>query len=117
MTADWARPVVHWEIVAVDVERQVQFYRRLFHWEIGDGAIRQVPPGLGGPEPGPSGHVRQGERPGVHLYVQVRDIGASLQLAEQLGGRVTLAPFDVPDGPTVAAIDDPEGSTVVLVQQ
>jgi hypothetical protein len=47
---DWARPVVHWEIVARDPERQAAFYRELFNWDVGDGPIRQIPPGLGGPE-------------------------------------------------------------------
>jgi predicted enzyme related to lactoylglutathione lyase len=114
---DWARPVVHWEIVARDPEVQVEFYRRLCHWDIGDGPIRQVAPGLGGPEPGPAGHFRQGDRPGVTLYVQVRDLDASLALAAELGGRVVLDPFDVPGGPTLAGIEDPEGNPVVLVQQ
>ncbi len=43
MSADWARPVVHWEIVARDSERQAEFYRELFHWDIGTGPIRQIP--------------------------------------------------------------------------
>jgi len=41
MAGDWARPVVHWEIVARDAERQAAFYRELFHWEIGAGPIMQ----------------------------------------------------------------------------
>jgi predicted enzyme related to lactoylglutathione lyase len=114
---DWARPVVHWEIVARDAERQAAFYRELFNWEIGTGPIMQIAPGLGGPEPGPAGHIRQGESPAVLLYVQVRDLRASLVRAEQLGGVVVTEPFDVPDGPTLAAINDPEGNALVLVQQ
>lgn len=114
---DWPRPVVHWEIVATDPERQAAFYRALCHWEIGEGPIMQVPSGLGGPEPGPGGHIRQGERPGVTLYVQVRDLRASLALAVELGGRLVAEPFDIPDGPTLAAVDDPEGNPLVLVQQ
>jgi predicted enzyme related to lactoylglutathione lyase len=115
--ADWPRPVVHWEIVAKDPDAQVEFYRRLFHWEIGEGPIMVVPPGLGGPEPGPAGHFRAGDRPGVVLYVQVRHLRESLDRAAALGGRVTMEPFDVPDGPTLAGIEDPEGNPVVLVQQ
>jgi hypothetical protein len=46
---DWARPVVCWEIVARDAGRQAAFYRELFHWEIGQGPIMQISPGLGGP--------------------------------------------------------------------
>jgi predicted enzyme related to lactoylglutathione lyase len=117
MSGDWARPVVHWEIEAVDAERQAAFYRALFNWEIGDGPIMSIPAGLGGPEPGPAGHIRGGATPGVRLYVQVRDLEATLALAADLGGRVTLAPFDVPGGPRLAGIADPEGNPLMLVQQ
>ncbi len=117
VAADWARPVVHWEIEAQDPERQRAFYRDMFSWEIGDGPIASIAPGLGGPEPGPGGHIRQGEVPGVRLYVQVRDLGASLAQARALGATVLLEPFDVPGGPTLASIEDPEGTPLVLVQQ
>jgi len=109
--------VVHWEITATDPEAQAGFYRSLFGWAIGEGPIMAIPPGLGGPEPGPAGHIRQGAQPGVSLYVQVRDLRESLEAAESLGATVTIPPFDVPDGPTIAAIEDPEGNAVVLVQQ
>jgi predicted enzyme related to lactoylglutathione lyase len=114
---DWARPVVHWEIEARDPERQRAFYGDLFNWEVGDGPIMQIPAGVGGPEPGPGGHIRAGERSGVTLYVQVRDIRASLTRVGELGGAVLTDPFDVPDGPTIAAVEDPEGNPLVLVQQ
>ena len=115
--SDWARPVVHWEIVATDPERQAVFYRELFNWEIGDGPLMTVEPGLGGPEPGPAGHIRAGDRPGVSLFVQVRDLRASLARAVELGATLVAEPFDVPNGPTIAAITDPEGNPVALVQQ
>jgi hypothetical protein len=117
MMKDWARPVVHWEMVARDPGRQAAFYRQLFNWKIGDGPIMQIGPGLGGPEPGPAGHFRQGDRPGVTLYVQVRELAASLRLAEELGGRIVLELLQVPNGPTLAAVEDPEGNPLVLVQQ
>lgn len=114
---DWARPLVHWEIVALDPARQFDFYRRLCNWTIGEGPIMQIPPGLGGPEPGPGGHIRQGDRAGVTLYIQVRDLRASLALAVELGARLVVEPFDVPGGPTLAAVEDPEGNPLTLVQQ
>jgi predicted enzyme related to lactoylglutathione lyase len=117
MTADWARPVVHWEIVASDPERQRAFYRDLFNWDISDGPIMQIGAGLGGPEPGPAGHILGGEDPGVRLYVQVRDINASLVRVVELGGEKVSDPFDIPNGPTLAAVKDPEGNPLVLVQQ
>jgi predicted enzyme related to lactoylglutathione lyase len=109
--------VVHWEIEARDPERQRAFYADLFNWEIGSGPIMQVEAGVGGPEPGPAGHIRGSERSGVNLYVQVQDLRASLARAGELGATVVGEPFDVPGGPTIAAIADPEGNPVVLVQQ
>ena len=117
VSADWPRPVVHWEIVARDPQRQADFYRTMFHWDIGDGPVMQIAPGLGGPEPGPAGHLRQGGHSGVSLYVQVRDLTASVELARQSGAQIVSEPFDVPGGPTLAVIRDPEGNPLVLVQQ
>src|SRR4051812_41519056 len=114
---DGARPVVHWEIGARDPEGQKAFYGKLFNREIGAGFIMQIPPGLGGPEPGPAGHLRQSDRSGVTLYVQVADLRTSLDKAVELGGAITAEPFDVPGGPTIAGITDPEGNPVTLVQQ
>jgi predicted enzyme related to lactoylglutathione lyase len=116
MVQDWARPVVHWEIEAVDPERQRAFYADLFNWQIGDGFIMEIPPGIGGPEPGPGGHIRGSDRSGVTLYVQVADLRASLDRSVSLGATIVAEPFDVPDGPTLAAITDPEGNPVTLVQ-
>jgi len=115
MAQDWARPVVHWEIEAKDPERQRAFYADLFNWKIGDGFIMDIPAGIGGPEPGPGGHIREGS-PAVVLYVQVRDLRASLDHARRLGATVTVEPFDVPGGPTIAGLEDPEGNPLMLVQ-
>lgn len=117
MGDDWPRPVVHWEITARDPQRQREFYATLFNWTIGDGPIMSIAPGLGGPEPGPAGHLSQSDRSGVTLYVQVRDIRASLGRTAELGGQVESEPFDIPGGPTLAFVRDPEGNPLVLVQQ
>lgn len=115
---DWARPVVHWEIEARDAGAQRAFYAELFHWQIADDDfIKPIEPGLGGPEPGPGGHLRQSDRSGVTLYVQVRDLRAALDKAGALGATVVAEPFDVPGGPTLAGILDPEGNPLMLVQQ
>ena len=114
---DWARPVVHWEIEARDADRLKTFYAALFNWTIGDGPIKRIGAGIGGPEPGPNGHIRQSDRSGVTLFVQVRDLRETLDVAAELGGSVIAEPFDLPGQPTLAAIADPEGNPVMLVQQ
>jgi predicted enzyme related to lactoylglutathione lyase len=117
MAEDWARPVVHWEIRAADPDRLRTFYSEMFNWTIGEGPIMNIPPGIGGPTAGPGGHIRADDRGGVTLYVQVRDLAASLAKAAALGGTVVQERLQVPDGPTLAAISDPEGNPLMLVQQ
>ena len=117
MTDDWARPVVHWEIGAADPERLRAFYGEMFNWTIGEGPIMGIPAGIGGPQPGPAGHIRASERGGVTLYVQVRDLAESLARTVALGGTVVRERIQVPDGATLALITDPEGNRVMLVQQ
>lgn len=117
MASDWARPVVHWAIAARDLDAQRAFYAALFNWDIGEGPIMNIAPGIGGPEPGPGGHLQRGDRPGVTLYVQVRDLRASLDRAVELGAAIVAEPFDVPGGPTIAFVNDPEGNPLTLVQQ
>jgi len=116
MAEDWARPVVHWEIQARDPEALRAFYAEMFNWQIGDGPIMLIPAGIGAPEM-ISGHIMRGDAPRVVLYVQVRDLGESIDRAKALGGAQTAEPFDVPGGPTIAGIADPEGNRIVLVQQ
>lgn len=76
-----------------------------------------IEPGVGGPEPGPGGHLMPAEAPSVALFVQVADLQASLRRAKEPGGKVLQEPFDVPGDPTVARIADPEENDIRLVQQ
>jgi len=118
MAEDWARPVVHWELRAKDPAKQRDFYPAMFNWNIGDGAIMGIPAGVGGPDPGfLTGHIIPRDASAFVLYIQVRDLRASMERAKELGGSVTQEPFDVPNGPTLAGIADPEGNAVMLVQQ
>jgi uncharacterized protein len=117
MIADWARPVVHFEIEARDPERQRAFYAAMFNWAIGEGPFMNIPAGIGGPESGPAGHMRHSDRSGFTLYIQVRDLRESLDRAAELGGAIVMEPLDLPGGPTIAAITDPEGNALSLVQQ
>jgi len=110
--------VVHWELQARDVQKQRAFYQQMFNWQISEDAVGRIPPGIGGPLPGPGGQIRQTDRQGVTLFIQVLDLQASLAKAEELGGKVlNPAPDFAPGRPTVAGILDPEGNRVMLVQQ
>lgn len=118
-TPDWERPVVFFEIRAKDAKVMRAFYRELFNWKIEENDfVARIPPGVGPPVEGVGGIILpNAASPGVSIYVQVRDLGTALAKAEQLGGKKTADPFDVPNGPTIAQIADPEGNLVGLIQQ
>ena len=120
MVEDWARPVVAVEIQAREPDKQREFYMKMFNWDISDGPIMRFGAGIGGPEPGPVGVMRESSTARVVLYIQVMDLRASLEKARTLGGSVITEPVDIPQGEgivTLAQIADPEGNTVGLVQQ
>jgi predicted enzyme related to lactoylglutathione lyase len=117
MAKDWARPVVYFEIEALDADLLENFYRKMFSWDIGEGFIRQIPAGIGGPENGIGGHMRQSDRSGVTLFIQVKDVEASRAMAVELGGSLTSEPFQIPGRALIAGIKDPEGNPITLVQQ
>ena len=114
---DWARPVVYFSIASPDPERQRAFYSALFNWDIGEGRIMQIPTGIGGPENGIGGHIDGASSARISLYIQVRDVGESLERAVALGGTHRHDPFQIPGGAMIAGIADPDGNHLVLVQQ
>ena len=116
--ADWARPVVIFEIRGEHREKLQDFDRALFNWKIEDSnpLFGQIESGIGGPEPGPVGILVPGA-PGVTIYVQVLDLRASCDKATTLGGSIILEPTAVGEALTIARIADPEGTQIGLVQQ
>lgn len=120
MPFDWPRPVVHFQIRAKYQAKQEAFYREMFDWDItqNEGTpFATIPPGKGPPVEGIGGSILQSDRgPAIVVYIQVADLGESLLQAEKLGGKAILQPVDLPDGPTIAQIEDPEGNLVGLVQ-
>lgn len=116
MTEDWARPVVHWEIQARNPQLIKEFYAQMFNWDIADGPIKGIGPGIGAPE-AIVGHILPSAESRVVLYIQVLDLRTSMERATTLGGTVTREPLQIPGGATVAGIADPEDNHIVLVQQ
>jgi predicted enzyme related to lactoylglutathione lyase len=60
------------------------------------------------------------DSPGVgaywHFYIAVSDVAECARRASTLGGKVLVAPYDVPEFGRVCAVSDPTGAVVHLVQ-
>ena len=122
-------PVVHWEIVGHDYAKLAEFYGSLFDWKfdtsnpVSYGVVQREDNlnadgiGIGGGVMGMAGHPEmEGYGGHVTFYVEVPDIEAALQRAEELGGTRMMGPQEVPGGPTIAQFLDPENRMVGLVQ-
>jgi predicted enzyme related to lactoylglutathione lyase len=119
------QPVVHFEVIGKDGERLRSYYSELFDWEINadnpmdygtidrEGNLNADGVGIGGGVgKGPEGYEGH-----VTFYVEVPDVGASLDKAEQLGGSRVFGPDEVPGtGLTLGQFADPEGHVIGLVQ-
>ena len=108
-------PVVHFEIKVKNVEAGQEFYRKLFDWEINAdnpmnyGLVDTQAGGING------GVTTDSSAPQVMLYVAVKDLQASLDRAESLGGKTVVPPTEIPGVVTFATMSDLEGNIIGLV--
>jgi predicted enzyme related to lactoylglutathione lyase len=110
-------PVIWFEVMGKDHEALTSFFTDLFGWEAeaaGAGPYNFVRPGEG--PGGGIGSPPEGGPSYATFYVQVDDLQASLDKAEQLGGRTVMKPMDVAENTQAALFEDPEGHIIGLVK-
>jgi len=112
-------PVVHFEILGKNGNKQQDFYSQLFDWEIDAnnpinyGIIKaqregSIGGGIASTQDGSSGHAT--------FYVEVDDLQATLDQAENMGGKTVVPVTHIPKMVTFAMFTDPEGHLVGLVK-
>ena len=100
---------------APDVDAAQAFYGPLFGWSFTpDGTYTLITaPGASGPSGGifnTGGNIP----PYAVFVVRVADVAATASRAEELGGKVVVAPMTLEDGMVVAYLTDPNGSMFAL---
>jgi len=115
-----ANPFVHVELNTPEPEKSKSFYSQLFQWKLetvpnpavpsGSYTMIEVGSGTGG------GIMKQvlGGPSGWLAYVEVDDIRATTQKAEQLGGKIMKDITEVPGMGWFSFIQDPTGSVLGL---
>ena len=104
-----------------DPEAAVEFYRGLFGWELED-VMPPDQPGryftarLEGGDVAAIGSVDEGapQEATWNTYVWVESADATAARAQDAGGRVVVAPFDVGDAGRMAVLADREGAVVMV---
>lgn len=107
------------ELMTTHYDDAKTFYRKLFGWELNDQPMPTMPDvpytivkvgeqEAGGIMPMPAN--MQGAPPCWMLYITVEDVDTSARQVETLGGKVLMAPTDIPDVGRFAVIQDPQGA-------
>jgi predicted enzyme related to lactoylglutathione lyase len=111
------------ELACRDPEATKGFYAGVFGWRARPSAIDRGDYETFDTESGPvAGLVTTDERcpdattPHWMTYIVVADAGATAERAPQLGGVVSVDPFDVPGAGRVAVLTDPFGAYFSLLQ-
>ena len=109
------------ELTTSDPKAAREFYGKLLDWQFTDmdmgksvytvinvggqgvGGITAVPPNA------------KGMPPAWGSYITVNDVDAVVARVAGLGGRVLLAPMDIPTVGRFATIMDPQGATISLI--
>lgn len=109
------------ELMTTDVSAAKAFYGDLFGWKLEDlktcdmgytmaragdkevAGIMAMPP------------EAAGMPPTWGAYVTVDDVEASAKQAEALGGKIVLAPRDIPDVGRFCVISDPQGAMLAMI--
>lgn len=107
------------ELTSEDPPAAQAFYARLFGWSMepwngaGDYTLIKV----GGKEVGGMVPFRPGHpKPcGWGVYVTVADVDQTAAKAEELGGKVLVAPTDIPRVGRFCLLQDPQGAVITAI--
>jgi len=112
------KAVTHFEVHGKDGAALQKFYAELFDWHVdANNPMNYGMVDTHGGDRGINGGITSDEQGAfVTFYVEVDDLQAALDKAEQLGGTTVMPPMDVPGGPTLAQFRDPEGNLIGLAK-
>jgi uncharacterized protein len=115
MSAPTDNTVAWFEIGAPDADAAKAFYGPLFGWSFApDGAYTLIT-AAGADRPSGGIFSTGGNIPPYAVFVvKVADVAATAARAEELGGKIVVAPDKPDDGMAVAYLADPNGSLFAL---
>jgi predicted enzyme related to lactoylglutathione lyase len=113
-------PVVFWELASNDADKSVEFFRKVFDWDIRFSeklGFYQVVAGEGAPSAS-GGYIftlKQAKLPFLTVYIEVTDIEARAERVKEAGGLVIEPPHEMPGGYWICLFNDPSGVTFAMI--
>lgn len=115
---------IWYELMTSDAYAAQNFYGALLDWTFQDGGqknadyrvISAKDESVGGILPITDEMTTNGAQPCWMGYVNVDDVDASVKSIKQAGGRIRLAPWDIPEVGRVAFVTDPQGAMFYVMK-
>ncbi|MEB3192025.1 MAG: VOC family protein, partial [Snowella sp.] len=106
------------ELITTDPTAAKAFYGEVFGWRFKKGQVTNAPytvievegQEIGGISPAPPDM-----KPIWGTYVTVKNLEATLQKVETLGGKVLIPPIVIPPSSKFALIQDPQGAAIAVI--
>ncbi len=111
------------ELTTTDPQAAQAFYAQVFGWTFEPMSMGEGPPyqviqaggsGIGGIMAPPAGAPAQ-MPPAWSAYVTVADIDATAAMVAELGGKVLVAPMEIPTVGRMAVFQDPQGAMISAI--
>ena len=99
-------------MLSLQPEKVAEFYQKLFSWKTSRANALGYREMLGGVPSSIDGGVWPAPPESttfVQLFVEVEDVDSSIAKAEKLGAKVLVPKSVLPDGDTMAVLQDPTG--------
>ncbi len=113
---DW----IWYELMTPDADASARFYGQVLDWQIGNQPdyreIETAHGHVGGMLPLSPEMISGGATPGWVGYVAVDDVDAAAAAIEADGGRVLMAPRDLPEAGRFAMVADPGGAPFYVMR-
>ncbi|MCC0025167.1 MAG: hypothetical protein H6874_13220 [Hyphomicrobiaceae bacterium] len=106
-------PIVFFDIAGPDLAAQVDFYSKVFNWDIAPTGQVAVP--VTTTTSGLLGTLREEPKEAI-LYMGVEDIPGTLAKVEEHGGKTFAPRFKVPGVVVLGLFTDPAGNRMGLVE-
>lgn len=109
------------ELMTTDMPAAKKFYREALGWELQDLSNPSMPYTIAKKGDREVAGIMampkdtQGMAPGWGSYVTVDDVDARVARVESLGGKLCVAPRDIPNVGRFAVIADPQGAMLAMI--
>jgi len=117
-----SNPIVFWELASLDGEKSVNFFKKVFNWQLEfDENLKFYTVAIPKEENefwgGGIFTIKKAKLPFLALYIKVDDIDSKIKEIEANGGSITEKPNDISENTRICLFNEPSGVTFAMIQK